>query len=99
PGHRDIVDRDTGLLVPPDAAAPGLAAAIASLLGDPERRRRMGQAGRARVLKEFTLQSMIEKTAAVYRAAAAAGRGTRWSWGAGGAGARRASGHRGSSPP
>src|SRR5262249_44030275 len=70
PGRRDIVGRDRGLRVPPDAAAPGLAAAIASLLGDPERRRRMGQAGRARVLKEFTLQSMIEKTAAVYRAAA-----------------------------
>jgi len=77
PGHRDVVDRDTGLLVPPDAGAPGLAAAIASLLGDPERRRRMGQAGRARVLKEFTLQSMIEKTAAVYRTAAASGKVTR----------------------
>ena len=77
PGHRDVVDRDTGLLVPPDAGSPGLAAAIASLLDDPERRRRMGQAGRARVLKEFTLLSMIDKTAAVYRAAAASGRATR----------------------
>jgi glycosyltransferase involved in cell wall biosynthesis len=71
PGHRDVVDRETGLLVPPDAGAAGLAAAIESLLDEPERRRRMGQAGRARVLKEFTLQSMVAKTAEVYRAAAA----------------------------
>ena len=77
PGHRDVVDGDTGLLVPPDAGAPGLAAAIAALLDDPERRRTMGQAGRARVLKEFTLESMVGKTAAVYRAAAASGRATR----------------------
>jgi glycosyltransferase involved in cell wall biosynthesis len=70
PGHRDVVeDGTTGLLVPAEDDAR-LAAAIESLLDDPERRRRMGQAGRARVLREFTLQSMIAKTAAVYRAAA-----------------------------
>jgi glycosyltransferase involved in cell wall biosynthesis len=71
PGHRDVVDRETGLLVPADAGAAGLAAAIESLLDEPERRRRMGQAGRARVLREFTPQSMVAKTAEVYRAAAA----------------------------
>jgi glycosyltransferase involved in cell wall biosynthesis len=72
PGHQDVVDRDTtGLLVSPEAGAPALAAAIESLLDDPERRKRMGQAGRERVRREFTVQSMVEKTAEVYRAAAA----------------------------
>ena len=71
PGHQDVVDHGTtGLLVPADDDA-GLADAIESLLDDTERRRRMGRAGRARVLKEFTLQSMVAKTAEVYRAAVA----------------------------
>jgi len=70
PGHRDVVARDTGLLVSPEEGAPALAAAIESLLDDPERRRRMGRAGRARVLRDFTVQSMVAKTAEVYRAAA-----------------------------
>jgi len=70
PGHRDVVDHETtGLLVAPEAGAVALATAIESLLDDPERRRRMGQAGRARVLREFTLQTMVAKTAEVYRAA------------------------------
>jgi len=71
PGHQDVViDGTTGLLVPPgDDAA--MSVAIESLLGDPGRRRRMGQAGRERVRKEFTVQSMVAKTAEVYRAAAA----------------------------
>jgi glycosyltransferase involved in cell wall biosynthesis len=71
PGHQDVViDGTTGLLVPPgDDAA--MSVAIESLLGDPGRRRRMGQAGRERVRKEFTEQSMVAKTAEVYRAAAA----------------------------
>jgi len=71
PGHQDVViDGTTGLLVPPgDDAA--MSVAIESLLGDPGRRRRMGQAGRERVRKEFTVQSMVAKTAEVYRVAAA----------------------------
>ena len=73
PGHQDVVERDTtGLLVSPAGGAQALATAIESLLDDPARRQRMGQAGRARVLREFTLESMVAKTAAVYRAAAAA---------------------------
>src|SRR5262249_38651032 len=53
PGHRDVVERDTtGLLVATSGGADALAAGIASLLDDPERRQRMGRAGRARVLKE-----------------------------------------------
>jgi glycosyltransferase involved in cell wall biosynthesis len=71
PGHQDVViDGTTGLLVPPgDDAA--MSVAIESLLADPGLRRRMGQAGRERVRKAFTMQSMVAKTAEVYRAAAA----------------------------
>jgi len=66
----------TGLLVPPDDDA-ALAAAIESLLDDPEGRRRMGQAGRRRVQREFTIQPMVARTADVYRAAAASRTGRR----------------------
>jgi glycosyltransferase involved in cell wall biosynthesis len=77
PGHQDVVDDGTtGLLVPPEDHA-ALAVAIESLLDDPERRRRMGQAGRERVRREFTVHSMVAKTAEVYRAAAAAGPASR----------------------
>jgi len=72
PGHQDVVDDGTtGLLVPLDDET-ALSTAIASLLDDRQRRRQMGQAGRERVLKEFTVRSMVAKTADVYRAAAAA---------------------------
>jgi glycosyltransferase involved in cell wall biosynthesis len=71
PGHADVVERGrTGLLVPAHAGARGLAADIGSLLDDRERRARMGRAGRERVLAKFTVRSMVEETAAVYRAAA-----------------------------
>jgi glycosyltransferase involved in cell wall biosynthesis len=46
-GLPEVVGDDSGLLVPPgDAAA--LAGAVGALLDDPERRRRMGEAGRRR---------------------------------------------------
>jgi len=67
PGHRDVVVHgETGLLVPPDNPA-ALADAITSLLADPERRRRLGEAGRRRVLKEFGVEVMVHGTAEVYR--------------------------------
>jgi len=70
PGHRDVVTHgETGLLVPPEDDK-ALAEAIESLLDDPERRARMGRAGRERVLREFAIGPMVEKTAAIYRAAA-----------------------------
>ena len=74
PGHRDVVVHgETGLLVPPDDPA-ALAEAIATLLADPARRRRMGEAGRRRVAEVFTVSSMVEQTAEVYRRAAASRR-------------------------
>jgi len=71
PGHRDVVVRSqTGLLVPPEDSA-SLAEAITALVADPERRRRMGEAGRQRVLDHFAVQSMADRTADVYRGALA----------------------------
>ena len=75
PGHRDVVAHgETGLLVPPEDPV-ALADAISSLLADPERRRRMGEAGRHRALKEFSIQAMVEGTAEVYRRASTSKRG------------------------
>jgi len=75
PGHRDVVVRgETGLLVPPEDSA-ALAEAVTALAADPARRRKMGEAGRQRVLDHFAIGSMVDKTAEVYRRAhAAAGR-------------------------
>ena len=71
PGHRDVIVRDqTGLLVPAEDSA-ALAEAIASLVADPDRRRRMGQAGRQRVLDHFAIRSMVVKTADAYHGAVA----------------------------
>lgn len=55
----------TGLLVPPRDPRP-LAAAIIELLGDPERCRRFGEAGRERVVCEFSLPAMIWRMEQLY---------------------------------
>lgn len=60
-----VTDGKTGLLVPPgDLAA--LAAAIGRILQDPTGARRMGQAGRAQVEREFSLGRMVERTEQFY---------------------------------
>ena len=46
-----------------------LAHALGELLDDPERRARMGAAGRQRALERFTWRAVAESTAAVYRRA------------------------------
>lgn len=60
-----VVDGQTGVLVPPHAPR-ALAAAMAHLLGDEERRRILGVAGRARVVREFALDRMVQDYARAY---------------------------------
>jgi glycosyltransferase involved in cell wall biosynthesis len=60
-----VEDEVNGLLVPPrDHTA--LARTIVRALKDDALRRRMGEAGFARVNERFTVERMVEKTADVY---------------------------------
>jgi glycosyltransferase involved in cell wall biosynthesis/ribosomal protein S18 acetylase RimI-like enzyme len=66
-GCRQVVDPGvTGLLVPArDPAA--LTEAIAGLAADPDRRLRMGAAGREKAIREFDQQRCIDLTLSIYR--------------------------------
>jgi starch synthase len=73
-----VVQDETGLLVPfepdpvttfaanPDAFARDLAAGIATLLADPGRARKMGEAGRRRVEEKFAWEAIATQTIALY---------------------------------
>ncbi|MGI9149136.1 MAG: glycosyltransferase family 4 protein [Chloroflexota bacterium] len=63
----ELLGPDAGVLVPPEAAS--LADAIDGLLHSPERRARMGQAGRKRVEACFTLDRQVAEMAAIYNEA------------------------------
>lgn len=65
-GAKDaVVDGETGAIVP-IADADALAAAIVQFTKNPERCARQGEAGRARVLSNYSIEKMIQKTAEVY---------------------------------
>ncbi|MEA3212763.1 MAG: hypothetical protein QOE70_5820 [Chthoniobacter sp.] len=66
-----VVDGETGLFVTP-AAAEEMGRAILSLVRDANLRRRMGAAGRARFLENFTVERMTRATIAAYEKALAA---------------------------
>jgi glycosyltransferase involved in cell wall biosynthesis len=59
-----VIDQETGLLVP--AVARSLADAIGGLVHDERRRRMMGDAGRFRVKRHFSMARMVEEYASVY---------------------------------
>ncbi len=56
-----VEDGVTGCVVPPREPA-ALAEALADLVGDEERRRVLGEAGRQRFLRRFTADHMVEET-------------------------------------
>jgi glycosyltransferase involved in cell wall biosynthesis len=60
-----VVDRETGLTVPPDDPEL-LAGAICQLLRDPELRERMGEAGRKWVIEHFSQERQIRQTQELY---------------------------------
>jgi len=55
-----VVDGVTGVLVPPNDV-PALGGALEAMIGDRERARALGAAGRKRAVEEFTLDRMIER--------------------------------------
>ncbi|HEX2531793.1 MAG TPA: glycosyltransferase [Burkholderiaceae bacterium] len=62
-----VRDNVSGLLIPPgDVAA--LIHTLRRLLDDPTLRRSMGEAGRARILNEFSVEAMVKGNLAIYRA-------------------------------
>ncbi|HLB38918.1 MAG TPA: glycosyltransferase family 4 protein [Actinomycetota bacterium] len=67
--RESLVDRETGLLVD-GRRVEEVAAAVGSLLADPERARTMGEAGRRRVLRSHTWPDIAEKLAGWLREAA-----------------------------
>jgi glycosyltransferase involved in cell wall biosynthesis len=60
-----VVNGETGILVEP-GNVPALRAALDRLLEDPELRRRMGEAGRARAAERFGWPAVTRKTLDVY---------------------------------
>jgi len=64
-----VADGETGLLVPAQDDE-AMARAILSLLRDPQRRAAMGEAGYARVARDFSVEKMVSDTLRVYEARA-----------------------------
>ena len=59
--REQVVDGETGLLVPPFAVAP-LAAALNELVADPVLRTTMGEAGRRRAMARYDEASVVSRT-------------------------------------
>lgn len=67
PGCREaVLDEKTGLLVPPHNPQ-ALAQALARLIADKALRARLGEAGRARIISDFSDEVVCEQTLSVYQ--------------------------------
>ena len=66
PGLRSVGTPETTLLVPP-GNVEALGTALRSLRDDPDRRARMGEAGRARVFAEYDVEKMNARRLALYQ--------------------------------
>lgn len=66
-GVRDVLTSDSVGLVAADGDASALAIHVAMLLGDPERRRRMGAAGRTMVVARYGINRLLADVEALYR--------------------------------
>ena len=67
PGCRDAIEPDvTGVLVPVKSA-PSLADALQALIEEPERRMRMGKAGRELAERVFSIDRIVEQHLAIYK--------------------------------
>ena len=66
-GVRDVVDGDLVGLTAPYGDAAGLARAVETLLGDPERRRAMGGRGRTAMLARYSIERLVNDIDALYR--------------------------------
>lgn len=64
-----VVDGETGALVPA-GDAEGVARELGALFDDPELARRLGEAGRERAHRHFSVDRMTQETIAVYRESA-----------------------------
>jgi len=70
-GARELVeDGKTGLLIPP-GSAEAIARGVTALLGDPVRMSELARAGREYVVREYSLERMMESYGRLYRALAA----------------------------
>ncbi len=66
-GVPEVIDEGTDGLIVEYEDVDGLTEALSSLLADPERRRKMGKAGRERVREKFTWKSVVDQIEGVYR--------------------------------
>ncbi len=66
PGNVEFMDADSGVLVEPRDDVDRYADAIVTLLGDEERRRKMGERSRRRMLEQFSLAEMGRRHDVLY---------------------------------
>jgi glycosyltransferase involved in cell wall biosynthesis len=71
PGHAGFAEHEQHALLVPDGDPPALAAAVLRVMNNPALARRLGEAARTRVGREFTVEQMVEGHLAVFEAALA----------------------------